>query len=262
MTQLHALQSQFQQALLLDQAVDAPLLRAKGAAQFEVYRNAYRARLRAALRDNYASLPQVMGDQAFDALANAYIDSHPSQHYSLRWFGHRLCEFMAANAALMDHPAMLDLARMEWALRQAFDATAAPLLTSEALAAVPAADWADLQLHLQPSVQVLALQWAVGPIWHALASGPCDMEPPEALDHHMLVWRLGMNTQWKSLSQLEADFISGLLAHRSFGLLCEALAQRVGHEQAAATAVHLLSDLLKVGALCALPTPVPETSTR
>jgi hypothetical protein len=221
-------------------------------AQFGVYRVAYRARLRAALRDNFEVLPLVMGDDAFEALANAYINTHPSNHYSLRWYGNQLCDFMAENHALVDHPAMLDLARMEWALRHAFDAAPAELLTSEALAAVPAQEWSDLQFTLHPSVQLLSLHWAVGPIWHALKSALDEVAPPETLEHHMLVWRLGMNTQWKSLTQMETDFVKGLQAHRTFGQQCASLAKSVGDEKAAATAVALLSELLKAGAICAL----------
>jgi hypothetical protein len=260
MMQLEALQSQFQQALLLDQPMDASQLYTKSVAQLDVYRTAYRARLRATLRDNFETLPQVMGDEAFDALANAYISSHPSQHYSLRWFGHQLGDFMAANEALVDHPAMLDLARMEWALRHAFDAESAAPLTSEALAGVAACDWADLQLTLQPSVQLLALHWNVGPIWHALKSGQDDMQPPEVLAHSMLVWRQGMNTQWKSLTPIEAEFVQGLLAGRRFAQLCQTLAECVGPEQAASTAVALLAQLLQTDALCALATPYAKTS--
>jgi Putative DNA-binding domain len=261
MTQLHNLQRQFQQALLVDQPMDVALLRSSGVAQFGVYRIAYRARLRAALRDNFEVLPLVMGDDAFDALANAYISAHPSRHYSLRWYGHQLCEFMSNNAALLDHPAFLDLARMEWALRQAFDAAHADPLTSEALTAVPASDWENLVFELHPSVQLLGLNWAIGPIWHALKSGQSDIDPPEALDHHILVWRLGMNTQWKSLAQAESDFVEELLAHRTFGQMCETLVESVGEAQAAATAVALLSELLKAGAICALPTRTPEVAT-
>lgn len=251
MTQLQALQSQFQRALLLDQPVDDALLSDRGVAQFGVYRTAYRARLRAALRDNFEVLPRVMGDDAFDALANAYSATHPSHHYSLRWFGHRLCDFMACNEALVGHPALLDLARMEWALRHAFDAASVPLLNAAELAAVPAPDWADLCFALHPSVQLLDLHWAVGPIWHALKSGQDSMEPPEPLDHHMLVWRWGMNTQWKSLAPVEADFVQGLLDKHRFGQLCAGLAGRVGDERAAARAVELLTGLLETGAICA-----------
>ena len=252
MTQLQILQAQFQGALLQDQPPVGGLLVASGVAQFGVYRNAYRARLRAALRDNFEVLPLVMGDEAFDALAHAYIVAHPSRHYSLRWFGHQLCAFMTANDALLDHPAMLDLARMEWALRQAFDAAPAALLAPAELAAVPAQDWAELRFTLHPSVQLLDLQWAVGPVWHAMKSGQEELEPPEALDHAMLVWRQGMNTQWKSLTPTETDFVQCLIAGQRFGTVCQALAQRVGEDAAAPAAVSLLSQLLGTGAICAL----------
>ncbi|RFO98203.1 DUF2063 domain-containing protein [Rhodoferax lacus] len=260
MMQLQTLQSAFQDALLQDRPLEPALLDARGVLQFGVYRNAYRARLRAALRDNFEVLPLVMGDEAFDALANAYIEAHPSAHYSLRWFGHQLCSFMRANEALVDHPALVDLARMEWALRQAFDAGTAATLTAAELAAVPAADWADLCFALHPSVQLLELQWAIGPIWHALKSGQTELDPPAALNHHLLVWRQGMNTQWKSLNTAEVVFVQGLLAGQHFGQVCGALAQCVGEEGAAAAAVALLSELLHAGALGALPSQPTEIS--
>ena len=252
MTPLHTLQGQFQDAVLRDQPAMAGLLSARGAEQFGVYRSAYRARLCAALRDNFEVLPLVMGDASFDALAHAYIEAHPSRHYSLRWFGHQLCAFMADNDALLDHPAMLDLARMEWALRQAFDAAPAALLAPAELAAVPAPDWSELQFTLHPAVQLLELQWAVGPVWHALKSGQDGVDPPEALEHHMLVWRQGMNTQWKSLTQTEAVFVQCLQAGQRFGPVCQALARHVGDAAAAPTAVHLLRQLLGFGAIGAL----------
>ena len=254
MTQLQAIQGQMQAALLADQPLDLSLLRAKSVAQFGVYRVAYRARLRAALRDNYATLPLVMGDDAFDALANAYIDSYPSAHYSLRWFGHQLVEFMQAHAAWVDHPAMVDLAQLEWALRHAFDAASEPPLTAEALAEVPPDAWAGLTLQLQPSVRLLNLQWAVGPIWHALqpTEEPTpELAPPVALAHHVLVWRKGMNTQWKSLTPTDTIFIEALQSGQTFGDVCAALAEEVGPENAAATAVSLLREYLAAGALSA-----------
>ena len=252
---LQTLQSAFQGALLQNQPMVEALLKSRGAAQFGVYGNAYRARLRGALRDNFEVLPLVMGDESFDALANAYIAAHPSNHYSLRWFGHRLCAFMAANEALVDHPAMLDLARLEWALRNAFDAAPAALLTPAELGVVPAQDWAALRLTLHPSVQLLDLQWAVGPIWHALKSGQDELEPPEALDHHTLVWRRGMNTQWKSLTATESDFVQCLQAGRTFGEVCECLAESIGPDHAAATAAALLSEFVHAGVMCALAAP-------
>jgi hypothetical protein len=117
---------------------------------------------------------------------------------------------------------------------------------------VPAHNWVELHLVLHPSVQLLEMQWAVGPIWHALKSGQDELAPPEALDHHILVWRQGMNTQWRSLTPPETIFMQCLLAGQSFGALCVALAQCVGEDQSAPTAARLLSQWLGTGAIAAL----------
>ena len=253
MTALRNLQEQFQNALLHDQHLPHAQLQNNEVVRFGVYRNAYRARLCAALRDNYQVLPQVMGDAAFDALAAAYINARPSQHYSLRWYGDGLCDFMAQHPELLEHPAIYDLACMEWALRNAFDAPNATPLTAEQLAAIAPAEWADLQLKLHPSAQLLKLQWAVGPIWHALhdgQDGQNDLAAPEDLAHHMLVWRLELGTQWKTLSDSESEFVQGLQAQLGFGQICTQLAQTVGEANAAAIAVDALRQLLSQGVIC------------
>lgn len=249
MMSLQNLQGQMQSALLHDQAAPAGLLSDRGEAQFAVYRNAYRARLCAALRDNYEVLPLVMGDDAFDVLAHAYIAAHPSSHHSLRWFGHALPAFMETHDDLVDHPAMLDLARMEWALRTAFDAAEAPLLTSAELATVPPPMWSQLRFELHPSVQMLQLEWAVGPVWHALKSEQEEVPPPDALTHTMMVWREGLRTRWKSLNDAQALFVHGLQSGDTFGQQCEQLAGHLGAEDVAQAAVAVLSELLQVGAL-------------
>lgn len=245
-------QNGFQAALLQDRPPPAGLLVPRSAAQFGVYRNAYRARLRAALRDNYELLPLVMGDEAFDALAHAYMDAQPSTHYSLRWFGHQLAAFIAAHEGLVPHPAIRDLACMEWALRCAFDAAQGSLLSSAELSAVPAQDWSELRFMLHPAVHLLELQWAVGPVWHALKAGQEQVPAPQALAHCLLVWRDGMHTQWKSLTAIEADFLRGLQAGQTFGELCATLADTVGEQQAAQTAVALLREVLVTGVLSSM----------
>ena len=252
MSAFQTLQADFQTALLQDQPAAPGLLTLRGDAQFAVYRQAYRARLRAALRDNYEVLSQVMGDDAFDALAEAYITAHPSGHYSLRWFGHQLADFMVAHEALVQHPAMVDLARLEWALRQAFDAANATPMAAAELAALPVQDWPDLRLTLHPSVQMLPLQWAVSPVWHALKSGQEDMPAPAALAHHVLVWREGLQTRWQSLNADQTVFVQGLQAGHSFGEICAALAQQQGDDMAAAAAVTVLRELLGNGVIASL----------
>src|SRR5690242_17143101 len=59
-----------------------------------IYADAYRLRLIEALESNYPVLAQLLGTDQFATIARYYIEAHPSQHYSIRWFGHRLAEFL------------------------------------------------------------------------------------------------------------------------------------------------------------------------
>lgn len=215
------------------------------AARVDVYRRAYRARLVSALRDNFEVLVQALGDEAFDALAAAYVQAHPPTQPSIRWFGHALADFMAGpGEACVSHPALVDLARMDWALRQAFDAADAPVLGVDALRAVAPPRWARLRFVLHPSVQMLPLEWQVEPAWRALraaldrdaaAPGPADHrdravfsddatpEVPVPLPgaHVLLVWRRGLHTQWRSLAADEAAMLRAVAQDADFACLCE-----------------------------------------
>ena len=232
------------------------LLRAVGGREtlLHIYRQAYRARLAAALRDNFGVLPQVLGDDAFDALALAYIEAHPSRHASIRWFGHRLPEFMAERDDLVPHPALTDLARMEWALRSAFDAADAQAIDVQALAGVAADAWPSLVFEAMPGVQLFELAWNVAPVWRALqdlqADAAPELPPPQPLAHSLLVWRRGLSPRWRSLEPLPARLLQAALRAERFDALCALAAATVGEEEAALTAATALRGWLDDGLFC------------
>ena len=206
-----------------------------------IYQQAYAARLTAALRDNFGVLPKVLGDDAFDALAQAYIDAHPSRRASIRWFGDELCAFMAQREDLVPHPALTDLARMEWALRGAFDGADALSLVAADLAQVPADQWPGLVFTPLPSLQLLQMQWNVGPVWRALQNEDApDLPEPEALDHALLIWRQGLETRWRALDDTAARWLRCALRGESFADLCALAACDVGDDQAALMAASAL----------------------
>jgi hypothetical protein len=154
---------------------------------------------------------------------------------------------------------MLDLARMEWALRHAFDAPSVDPVAPDALANVQSEDWPDLLLGLHPAVQLLDLQWAIGPVWHALKAEQEDVPPPQALAHHVLVWRQGLHTQWKSLSKAETTFVQSLQQGHTFDEACEALSTVVGEDAAAQTAANQLREWLSTGVIASVQTPDSPT---
>lgn len=244
----------------------ASVVRARPAAGLDVYRHAYVARLTAALRDNFTVLHRALGDDEFDALAAAYVDAHPSRTPSIRWFGDRLADFMTgAYAERLPHESLADFARMDWALRGAFDAAAAPPLRPATLMALAPEQWPTLRLALQASVAQIELGWAIEPAWRALRewdpeSG--DEQPelaaPEPLTHRLLVWRDAstLDTRWRSLEPLEAALLDAVAAGASFEALCNAVAVGAEADAAGAVVAHLqrwladglLSDGLPSGA--------------
>lgn len=239
-------QQQRQLAAAIRDGGDATgLLAGDHAIGLEVYRHAYRARLVAALTDNYTVLARALGDEAFEALGQAYLAARPSQHPSIRWFGHELAEFMAAaDDDLVPHASLADFARMDWALRGAFDAAEAPPLDPATLAALSPDDWAGLVLHLQPSAQRAALTHAIEPAWRVLRewdpeSGDDQPELPEPVPHQhtLLAWRQAGETRWRSLEPLEAALLEGVAAGAPFAWLCERAAEQLGDPEAAAPAV-------------------------
>jgi len=259
-TPLQAQQQALMQAIISqNDAAPAGLLRPQpdgSAARLGIYRHAYRARLAGALADNYTVLQRALGDEAFAELAAAYLAECPSATPSIRWFGDRLPAFMRGREALVPHPALVDIARMDWALRTAFDAPDAPELGPDALATLPPDAFAALRFVPHPSVQRLAMDWRIEASWRALrehdpASGAPEpqLPEPEAAAHTLLVWRRQLETLWRSLPALEATLLQAAFDGEPFGALCErAAALLEGQaEQAAAACATALQQWLQDG---------------
>lgn len=251
MNTLAALQDRFQKAILRDDPTPG-LFAAEGVAiegGVAVYLKAYRARLTAALRDNYPVLQRALGDEAFDVLARAYVDEHPSRFRSIRWFGDSLAAFLAAAPERLPHPALVDLARMDWAMRTAFDAPdAAPLGVCE-LVELPPEEWPQRRFKPVPSLQLLDLTWGVEPIWKALnADAEAISDEPLPWPHVLLIWRPDLDCRWRSADAREAALLRALTRAATFADCCTLIAAS-GDPEPAQTAAGLLQRWLAEGLL-------------
>lgn len=228
MNALAAVQSRCQQAILTGDAAPG-LFISEGSPEkngFAVYLEAYRARLTAALRDNFPVLHRALGDVAFDALASRYIEGHPSRFRSLRWFGSSLVEFLAGQPEFLPHPALVDVARMDWAIRCAFDATDATPLAFDDLAARAPSEWPATTFQFVPSMQILDLSWQVEPIWAALHDDPvAKTREPVFQPHILAIWRPALDCRWRSLEGLEAAALRAAMSGLTFSDVCSLIAE-------------------------------------
>ena len=194
------------------------------ATRLAVYSNAYRIRLADALGANMPHLRELLGDEEFSAVAARYIDEHPSQFASIRWFGDCLAQELARSHA--DQPWFAELARWEWALAASFDSQDAPTVGIESLAAVAPDAWGELRLEFHPSVQQLELASNAQALFKAMsdeqpAPEPALLERPQP----WLLWRQDLKTQYRSLDAAETAALAVVRSGGTFGEMCEALCE-------------------------------------
>jgi hypothetical protein len=163
----------------------------------------------------------VLGDDAFRAVACRYLAAHPSTHTSVRHVGRRFAGFLAGEPT--GHRFLADLARLEWARVEVFDAPDAEPLRLADLAAVPAPDWPGLRFRPIPACLIVESDWPVHRIWEA--AGAPDDEPiaVEPGASTLRVWREGFDVSHASMSALEVRAFRALERGVPFAAICAEL---------------------------------------
>ncbi len=140
-------------------SVIAPNSKLSAFERLEVYNRQYWFRLFEALDSDFPALIKLVGNRNFRALAESYLSDFPSQSYTLRDLGSRMADWLAANPQFAgDFPqAAVDVAKLEWAYVEAFDAAEFPAAKAEELAAAGE----EARLRLQPHIRFVELTTAI-----------------------------------------------------------------------------------------------------
>ena len=259
MPELERLQDDFLRWLVQgDQTFEQDILgseKVSSGLRMEIYRNAYRLRLLEALTDSYPALHTLLGDDRFEALGLAYIEAHPSHNFSIRWFGHRLREFLAAATDYRDTPVLAEMAAFEWALRDAFDAADTPVLGLDDLRGIAPEGWAGMGFRLHPSLRRLNLSWNVPQLWSAVDQGsePIPFEQNE-YPIGWVVWRRDLQTFYRSLEVDEAWALDAAAHGESFGAICAGLTEWVDELNAPQRAAGMVGRWVEEGLIAAVAT--------
>lgn len=256
MTDLARLQGEFQEYLLRGARAIEERVVGSGRVPIEtrlgIYAGAYGSRLIDALKSHYPALAELLGEEDFQALGAKYVRSHDSAYFSIRYYGEALGEFLARDADYVDVPLLGELVRWEWTLSEVFDAADAEPLRPAALGRIAPTDWARLRFALHPSVRRLALRWNAPQLWKSLTEGSERPELavlPEPVE--WLAWRRDLQTYFRSLEPAEAAALDAVRAGRTFGELCELLAEVRGAPAAPAAAAAFLNGWLTGGLVVA-----------
>lgn len=220
---------------------------------FGVYRNAYVSRLVEVMRNNHGLLHTYLGDDGFDDMARAYVAAYPSRSANLRWFSQHLPVFLRGNEPYGDHPVLAELATLEIALENAFDALDRAVLTLADLADVPPDAWNDLCLVPHDCARRLDFATNAATIWGALREEEMPPDPENSeMPVHLIVWRHDVTAMVREMSDEEAMMWDEAAKDVPFGVLCTMLATYDDPDGAAARAAGYLNGWITSGLLTAV----------
>ena len=219
--------------------------------RLDIYANAYRYRLIEALEDTFPALHTLLGDEDFFNLGIEYLNTWPSTHFSLRYFGHQMGHFLRVNDAYQDQAVVAEMAQFEWLLRTAFDAADTKVLSLEVLQQINPEDWPGLKFIFHPSVQRLDIRFNVPQLWQAIEQ---QQDAIDILENDYpvawLIWRKELRTYYRSMDVDEAWAIDAMLTGSDFSEICSGVCEWVDEQNAAIRVAGFIQNWLKENLIC------------
>ncbi len=214
-----------------------------------IYADMFFWRLRGVLATDFEKTAAVLGDEAFTSAARAYLGAHPSEHPSVRHFGRHFTTHLHAHLPEGAPPWAADLAGLEWARVEVFDAPDATPVRAADFGTVAPEDWPGLRFSVIPALRIVESAWPVHRAWEA----PADLLVAEPTV--VRVWRQDHVVYHCAVDASEREAMRRLLAGEPFGVICDAFAE-LPPDDAGAAAGALLARWIEDGLIAGFTPPV------
>ena len=136
-------------------ALVKPNSRLSSRERLEIYNRSYWSRVLDAFSEDFPGVRALLGARQFDRLRRRYLADCPSQSFTMRDLGKDLAPWMEQNRELagVHHEIALDMAKLEWAHIESFDAAEYARLSPADIAALAPGS----TLRLQPYLRLIAI---------------------------------------------------------------------------------------------------------
>jgi hypothetical protein len=223
--------------------------------QLEIYREQFWLRHTSSLVEDFPGLGGILGQADWEKLAEQYLRELPPASYTLRDLGSHLPELIERASWLPHRALCLDMARLELAYIEVFDARDTPPLAPERLAAIPEPSLGGARLVIAPPVRLLQLRYPVADLRRQLRADSDAAPPiPDESPLQLVVYRRELGLWDMPVSLVAFAFLSGLAAGKPLGAAAEMaatspeaeseLAQHIGAWLAEWTTKGLICDVL------------------
>ncbi|MDQ2995009.1 MAG: DNA-binding domain-containing protein [Pseudomonadota bacterium] len=254
-TTLRELQEQFLQYVIDGNGdirtliVDAPQISIQE--RVDIYRDGYYLRLIDILGREFSVLLKRMGAPAFDKMCRAYIDAHPSTHFSVKTYGRHMMSFLETYEDV--EQLEVELAVFEWAFGKVLEDADDQQLTLVDMAKLPPESWGDMRLRFHPSMRLIDLQYNTPDIWKPMFD---DEEPPAPIRGDTvttwMLWRFKNMTHYRPLTPAHLWMVREVQSNATFAELCEGLCEFMEEEKVAEYAGTILHGWLEQGLISGL----------
>jgi len=145
-----------------------------------VYRGMYPLRMRDALAADYPGLAAFLGHRRFFEFVLSYVRVFPSSSYTFARLGDHVPEFLRRTRRFPPAPFLRELATLERAINEVFDADEEDVEDPASPPRHVSADWKSRRFAVTPTLRLLAFRCAAGPALDALKAGRRPATRPRA----------------------------------------------------------------------------------
>jgi len=196
--------------------------------RLEIYHGQYPMRMRDALASDYPAIEHFLGEEGFARFVHDYVQVHPSRSFTLNRLGDQVPAFIKSRAGLKHREFLHDLARLEQAVSQAFDAEETPRLTDEQVAAVAPEAWTKARLVPIAALRLLELRYPANAYLETLHDEAHDHPRPVRRDERVAVYRRTFAVYRQELSKPAFALLRDLAAGKKLGTAIRAALRRGG----------------------------------
>ena len=209
--------------------LEAVVLRSKALTSLErigIYAHMYHARLLEVLDAEYPTTKQILGEDLFHEVCREYIRRHPSRHRTLNRLSEKLPDFLARHLPRGRRQALaVDVARIERAMEDVFDAPRAEPLTAADFAKIASNEWSRVRLRVNPALKFLELRYPANEYMNAVRS---RRKPriPGPRQSFVIVFRRGFQVNRRDQDPAQFRLLKALAAGKTLAQAVRASTSR------------------------------------
>lgn len=193
-----------------------------------IYHGMYLLRMHDALEGDYAALKHFLGDHGFFELVRDYVQVYPSRSYSLNRLGDHLPEFLQNAPGIRKRDFCVELARLESAVSEVFDASETAALTEAAIAAVPPEAWERARLKTVAAFRLLSFRYPVNAYLQTVRDDDHEHPKPKLQGEWVAVYRRDFAVYRLGLTRPAHDLLAELAKGERLGEAIAAALARGG----------------------------------